>query len=254
MKPENLVHSLALTMIITGVITFSACLVLPAPYGRYSTGKGWGPLVPAKLAWFVMESPNLWVPAFVYILYKRGNLNNYCNLLLFCCFLLHYVNRAIIYPLRMVQTSKPMPLTVCILAFMFCTWNGLLQSMSLIVVQDLPDEYIYDIRFTLGISLFIIGMCVNIYADDALMRLKSQGRGYMIPRGGLFDLVSCPNYCGEIIEWFGFALACWSIPAFAFAFYTFSNIGPRGYQHHLWYQGKFDEYPKDRKAVIPFVF
>ena len=53
---------------------------------------------------------------------------------------------------------------------------------------------------------------------------------YKIPKGGFFDLVSCANYGGEIIEWTGFAIACWSLPAAAFAFYTFSNIGPRGYK------------------------
>ena len=30
-------------------------------YGRYSQSKGWGPLVNAKLAWVLMETPNLWV-------------------------------------------------------------------------------------------------------------------------------------------------------------------------------------------------
>jgi 3-oxo-5-alpha-steroid 4-dehydrogenase 1 len=30
--------------------------------------------------------------------------------------------------------------------------------------------------------------------------------------------------------------------------------GPRAYQHHLWYKQKFaEEYPPDRKAVIPFL-
>lgn len=32
---------------------------------------------------------------------------------------------------------------------------------------------------------------------------------------------------GEIIEWIGFAIACWSLPAAAFAVYTFANLAPR---------------------------
>ena len=35
---------------------------------------------------------------------------------------------------------------------------------------------------------------------------------------------------GEILEWFGFAIACWSLSALAFAIFTLSNIGPRSYQ------------------------
>lgn len=32
---------------------------------------------------------------------------------------------------------------------------------------------------------------------------------------------------GEIIEWIGFAVACWSLPAAAFAIYTIANLAPR---------------------------
>ena len=32
---------------------------------------------------------------------------------------------------------------------------------------------------------------------------------------------------GELVEWIGFAIACWSLPAYAFALYTFCNLGPR---------------------------
>ena len=40
----------------------------------------------------------------------------------------------------------------------------------------------------------------------------------------------------------------------AFAFFTACNIGPRAYQHHQWYLAKFgSDYPRERKAVIPFL-
>ncbi|RYG55129.1 hypothetical protein EON66_06025 [archaeon] len=44
-------------------------------------------------------------------------------------------------------------------------------------------------------------------------------------QGGLFELVSGANFFGEILEWAGFALAAWSLPTFAFAFFTFCNTG-----------------------------
>jgi hypothetical protein len=53
-------------MIATGFFTVAALfLYTPAPYGRYSSSS-WGVLIPANLAWFFMESPNLWVTALVY--------------------------------------------------------------------------------------------------------------------------------------------------------------------------------------------
>jgi 3-oxo-5-alpha-steroid 4-dehydrogenase 1 len=86
--------------------------------------------------------------------------------------------------------------------------------------------------------------------------------GYKIPLGGAFTLVSAANYAGEILEWLGYAVAVagaaasWrvALPATAFAAFTFCNLAPRGWQHHVWYQGKFEDYPKGRRAVIPFVW
>jgi len=40
------------------------------------------------------------------------------------------------------------------------------------------------------------------------------------------------NFFGEIVEWTGFAVACWSLPATAYAIFTACNIGPRAISHH----------------------
>ncbi len=77
---------------------------------------------------------------------------------------------------------------------------------------------------------------------------------FLYSKGGLFEYVSAANYFGECLEWIGFAVASWSLPALAFSLFTWSNIGPRGYHHHLYYKEKFGaEYPKNRKAIIPFL-
>jgi 3-oxo-5-alpha-steroid 4-dehydrogenase 1 len=66
--------------------------------------------------------------------------------------------------------------------------------------------------------------------------------------------VSAANFAAEIVEWGGFAMACWSVPAATFAAFTFLNTAPRGAAHHHWYLEKFEDYPKNRKAVIPFIW
>lgn len=82
---------------------------------------------------------------------------------------------------------------------------------------------------------------------------------YRIPHGGLFHYVSAANYSAEIFEWMGFALAASaassgpSHPAIAFLLFTIMNLAPRGISAHRWYQRTFTEYPKGRKAIIPFV-
>ncbi|MCA9611606.1 MAG: DUF1295 domain-containing protein, partial [Myxococcales bacterium] len=95
---------------------------------------------------------------------------------------------------------------------------------------------------------------INHHADHVLRNLRKPGEtGYKIPHGGLYRFISCPNYFGEIVEWFGFALAAWTFPGLVFAFFTFANLFPRALDHHKWYRGKFDDYPKSRRAIVPFV-
>ena len=80
------------------------------------------------------------------------------------------------------------------------------------------------------------------------------GLGYQIPFGGMYELISCPNYLGETIEWIGYAITTGSMAGKAFAFYTFANLAPRAQQHHQWYQQKFPDYPVNRKAYIPYIW
>ena len=253
---EKILTISSIIMIITGLFTFYATLYINAPYGRYSPkNDSWGPLLNPKLAWLIMESPNLITPVIFYLTMRCTGLAYTVNKCLIGFFILHYIHRSIIYPLyRMPKTTAPMPITVCFLAFSFCTWNSFQQCLSLLIVHRYSKSYFNYLNFQIGIILAIIGMIINIYGDSILLKLKIN-KTYSIPNGFLFDYISCVNYFGEIIEWIGFAIANWNLPATAFAIYTFCNIGTRGYNHHHWYLNKFKEdYPKQRKAVIPFIW
>ena len=113
-------------------------------------------------------------------------------------------------------------------------------------------------HFILGVAAFVAGAAINVHADSVLINLRRAGSGdraYYIPSGGMFYYVSGANFFGEIVEWAGWAVASWSLPAAAFALFTLCNVGPRGAQHHAWYRAKFGAlYPRRRKAVIPFVW
>eukprot|EP01041_Mallomonas_annulata_P003590 gene3590-7134_t len=248
-----------LSMMLTSIVTFISCLVKSAPYGRYSSQKGWGYLINGPLAWFIMESPNLWMPVLICNLYQANAMLNLPNKVLLGYFVIHYLHRSILYPLRM-PACAPMPCSVLLLAFLYCCWNGFTQSLSLCEVTIYPANWLSSPQFILGSFIFISGIVCNIHADTTLFALRRKAshdsngiRIYAIPKGGLFEFVSCANYTAEIIEWIGFAIACWSLPATAFALFTFCNTAPRAYHHHLWYLEKFEDYPKHRKAVIPFL-
>ncbi|MGK0384864.1 MAG: steroid 5-alpha reductase family enzyme [Bacteroidia bacterium] len=107
----------------------------------------------------------------------------------------------------------------------------------------------------IGLPLFAAGFAINFWSDEILMNLRKPSEtSYVIPRDGLFKYVSAPNLLGEIIEWTGFAILAWSLPAASFAIWTFANLVPRAIAHHKFYLQKFSDYPKERKAVFPFLY
>jgi steroid 5-alpha reductase family enzyme len=147
-----------------------------------------------------------------------------------------------------------MPLAIVGLALAFNGLNAYLNARWISHFGRYHADWLTDPRFLLGAALFAAGFWINYTADRTLLRLRRPGEsGYGIPRGGLYRFVSCPNYLGEIVEWTGFAVACWSLPALAFAVYTAANVAPRAFAHHRWYRERFADYPPERKALLPFI-
>lgn len=67
-------------------------------------------------------------------------------------------------------------------------------------------------------KLLCAGAALNVQADYHLLHLRAEkGPGYHIPTAGAFQVVSCPNFLGEILEWVGYAIACQHLAGFAFA-------------------------------------
>ena len=159
-----------------------------------------------------------------------------------------------IYPLQM-RGPKPMPIGVCLLAFFYCITNGFVQGASLSIHNAYDDDWLLTPNFIVGAALFFYGFVENIRADQTLRNLRRPGEtGYKIPRGGLFEYVSCANFFAEILEWLGFAIATSSHAGWSFFVFTVINLVPRGVSHHRWYLEKFKEdYPSYRRAVIPFL-
>ena len=137
-------------------------------------------------------------------------------------------------------------------AFSFNLINVFFQGTWIFVLVDYSNEWILSFYFVIGIIIFFIGMAVNVIADEIMISLKKKNNGqYSIPNGFLYSKVSCPNYLGEFIEWFGWALMTMNLAGFVFFFWTLANLLPRAISNHKWLKTNFEEYPKERKAVIP---
>jgi protein-S-isoprenylcysteine O-methyltransferase Ste14 len=234
------------------LITFISLFFITAPYGRHGRG-GWGPEINQRIAWVLMELPAcvLWLAIF----FMGEHALEVAPLALMSLWQVHYVNRTFIFPLRIKAEGKTTPLSIVLTAVAFNTLNAYVNARWVSHLGHYDASWLLDARFIVGALVFVIGFAINQHADWVLMNLRKPGEtGYKIPRGGLYEFITCPNYFGELLEWTGFAIASWSLPGLAFALYTFANLAPRARDHHRWYLTKFSDYPKTRRVIIPFLW
>ena len=231
-----------------GVITFFVLLFISAPYGRHIRS-GWGPLIPKRLGWIFMETPALYIMWLFYFLY--ADLNNIVLIIFLGVWSFHYINRSIVWPL-LINKEGSMPIAVALLAFAFNIFNASFHGYWFFLMDNQYDvSWLLNSKFLIGLSIFLTGIVINIHSDKILLKISKEKKGYQIPYGGFYKWLSSPNYFGEIIEWIGWAIMTWSLSGFVFALWTTFNLLPRALKHHSWYKEKFNNYPKERKAIIP---
>lgn len=252
-EPVTFPHTDALSLSMwlwlgLAVVAMVVLFFVDAPYGRRSRA-GWGPGIPNRLAWFLMEAVVL--VAFSATLGARGWSLTAPTWVMAGLFTLHYVNRALIYPWRTRTKGKTMPLATMLLSMGFNSVNGFFLGSEL-ARANRPDAWLTDPRFIVGVVVFVAGMVLNWHSDNILLHLRAPGETvYKIPRGGAFRWVTSPNLLGEIVEWLGFALLTWTLAGFTFFAWTCANLIPRARANQRWYHENFADYPPERKTLIP---
>jgi 3-oxo-5-alpha-steroid 4-dehydrogenase 1 len=267
---------------LSPLVVFALVVLKPSTYGKlmHKRTNLFGPMVSAKWCWIIFESPN-----WVWVLYSLllvilndeetdGRSSSSLiiplpNSLLLGWFFLHYLHRSILYPLQLSSDSK-FPIGILVFTVPYTMVNGYLQSQGLLRFQTFPPNYLFSLSFAWGSIITVLGFTIAFISDQTLLQLRRSSSSctttndstgtkttttiYQIPYGGLFQYVSCPHFLGEIVEWIGFCIACHgSLASASFAIWTMANLGPRALAQHEWYQQKFDDYPKDRKAIVPFL-
>ncbi|KAH9856004.1 3-oxo-5-alpha-steroid 4-dehydrogenase-domain-containing protein [Lenzites betulinus] len=284
---------------VVPVAIFPTTFIIDAPFGRFAPSKDSIFLVDGLKSWIFMEliSP----AAFVYS-FLRSPLSPIAAgtappitlahppTFLAALFLIHYLNRAIVSPLRTPSRSKS-HIFVPASAVAFNVVNGSLLGayLSSPGAQSFLSGAFQRPAFWIGVAVWAAGFVGNIVHDEILLNLrrkakttktaqadeddnangkkKSKGEHYAIPHGLLYRFISYPNYFCEWAEWLGFAVAASPAPAIAslsaFAatisppwLFVFSEVllmFPRAWKGHKWYHNRFPDYPKERKAVVPFL-
>ena len=235
-----------------GILVFFILVLfnIKAPYGRHSNDQ-WGPVIDNKWGWFWMELPAFIIMPLLALIGPEPKTE--LSYLLVFLWSYHYFFRTFVFPFRLKTKNKKMPLVIVCSALLFNGINGLVNGYFLGFVSRSSEE-VLSLNVMVGLIVFCLGMIINRHADKKLISLRKKDQGYFIPKGGLFNYISCPNHFGEILEWAGFAIIAWSVPALSFFIWTFCNLAPRALNHHQWYQSHFKDYPNNRKAVIPFIW
>lgn len=97
---------------------------------------------------------------------------------------------------------------------------------------------------------------LNWLLIDWLFSGKVVNYEHAIPRGGLFEYVSCPHYLMEIVIYLAFLLIGGPrhLTLLSVVVFVITNQLVAGYLTHRWYRTHFGTlYPLQRKAVVPFL-
>ena len=136
----------------------------------------------------------------------------------------------------------------------FATWNAFSVTSS---SYREPARWLV----ALGLAVFVVAELGNARAHRMLRDLRPVGtKTRVIPRGYLFERISCPHYFFEILSWVGFALVTETWAARAFLLVGAGILGSWAHARHVAYRKDFDGregrelYPAARRALIPGVF
>lgn len=141
--------------------------------------------------------------------------------------------------------------------FIFLPLAYIFIAGNLLYDLQLSEEYLGQPSVNLiplGIVLFMVGISGNFYHHYLLSKLRKGGeKEYRVPQGGIFGYVVCPHYFFELIEFLGVAFICQTPFAFCVTTMMFSGLVGRSMSTKSWYMKKFEDFPRHRKALIPFV-
>lgn len=241
-------------MIFVALIVFVALYFVNACYGMFNDGK-WGRNVSNKLGWVVMESPVVVILIVMWFLSARRSMP--VPTLMTGFMLLHYVQRAFVFPL-LIKSKSSMPIAIVALAILFNLMNASIQGgwiLYLSPVDMYTPEWLSTPQFIAGTVLFFTGMGVNIHSDYVIRNLRKPGdTRHYLPQKGMYKYVTSSNYFGEIVEWIGFAVLTWSLAGAVFAVWTCANLIPRANSIYKRYRSEFGDEVGKRKRVIPFIY
>jgi 3-oxo-5-alpha-steroid 4-dehydrogenase 1 len=236
--------------------------------------------VPGRIGWFTMEIVGpiaLWYT--MSSLSKQQGITDlpWQNKVLAGLFMLHYSNRAVLYPILQPSMS-PIHAIIWIAGVVFQLLNGSsigcwLGGYGPTTQAEWRAHGFSVLQFAIGLVVFYVGMTCNFFSEEELReirrneqkrqaRLAGEGKKniekhYELPNNFLFKYMLFPHYFMEWVEWSGFWIAAGlgCVPARNFLLNEVVAMFPRTVSGKKWYREKFGEDAVKRKwASIPGIY
>ncbi|XP_015910218.1 probable very-long-chain enoyl-CoA reductase art-1 [Parasteatoda tepidariorum] len=175
------------------------------------------------------------------------------------CWVIHYSKRLLetLFVHRFSHATMPFGnlFKNCSYYWLFGLYIGYYCNHPLYTPPSYGDVQIYG-----ALATFIIAELGNLSIHLALRNLRPPGtteRKIPVPTGNpltsLFNFVSCPNYTYEYLAWLSFTLMTQTLPAGLFTLAGLYQMSVWALGKHRNYKKEFPNYPRGRKAIIPFL-
>jgi 3-oxo-5-alpha-steroid 4-dehydrogenase 1 len=226
-------------------------------YGRFGGTVSAG--LDPRIGWWLMELPCTLSFAYNFFVIGGKQSKEFVPRLMAFIFLCHYVYRGWYWPLniKVHGNTKNFDMHVAFSSWIVTTLHGFLSARWFAHYgEHLKASFAQSPRIWLGLVVYYSGLVMVIWHDNILRDLRSgDGPRYRIPKGGLFEYATCPQYFAELWAWLGFAILSWGPNGLFIFMVSLVNLVPRSMATHAWYVEKFGlEYPADRAFLVPFVF
>ena len=215
---------------------------LPMRYSKFGTEKG----VPSRLGMTILYG----LPLIIATLAAQPYLSNATTIqwVVYGIVMFHFAKRTLEVLFVHKFSGNMEPLTLGIIIFAYALMGGLISWLNVETVAKM------DFLFYLGMVSFLVGVLGNSYHHRLLAKLRKEKDGYFIPNEGWFKYATCPHYFFELLGWIGIVLVSRHLFTVLVFIAMLGYLGARSIKTRQWYRDRFDDYPEDRKFMIPFIF
>lgn len=198
-------------------------------------------------------------PSWMYGQYARRQHMEMAVKVAAACWTVHYVKRLLETLFVHRFSHGTMPITNlfknCSYYWLFGLYIGYYVNHPLYTAPALGPVQVFG-----GLAAFLFAELGNLSIHIALRNLRPPGtkeRRIPVPTANpftkLFDMVSCPNYTYEVMAWASFTFMTQCLPAGLFTLAGLYQMTVWALGKHRLYKAEFPNYPRQRKAILPFL-